>query len=313
MALWIGRGVGVLWTLKLKYGRRRDFAARLSQAVPSVTAILCVVWMIGVLGEGIALLYNDPAYQRADYRAIARAIEQTATADDAVILDAPNQEEVFRYYYTGDAPIFPLPAGLGGDDDATYQAVIQIIEQHRRAYAVFWGETERDPQRVVESTLDAGAFELGDQWYGDVRLARYVMPVDLTIDRESGARFGEHITLQRYALNSETIGRGDALQIRLEWQTDALLDKRYKVFVQLLDANGVLVAQRDSEPGGGLALTTTWMPDTTVVDRHALLIDLPPGEYRLIVGLYDLDDPPARLPVDEGGDAFTLTMITVTG
>jgi hypothetical protein len=72
------------------------------------------------------------------------------------------------------------------------------------------------------------------------------------------------------------------------------------------------VAQRDSEPGGGLALTTTWQPETTVVDRHALLIDQPPGEYTLIVGLYDLDDPSARLSV-EGGDAFTLTTITVVG
>lgn len=318
MALWIGRGVGVLWTLKLKYGRRRDYAARLTQAVPPITALLCIVWFVVVLGEGIAPLYGDPAYQRADYRSIARTIEASATADDAVILDAPNQEEVFRYYYTGAAPIYPLPAGLGGDDEATRASVEQIIAEHRRAYVVFWGETERDPQRVVESTLDAGAYELGDQWYGDVRLAQYALSFDPehpTVGIDSNTRFGDHIRLLGYHWNASygLIGTGDVLKISLDWRTDAPLDKRYKVFVQLLDADGMLVAQRDSEPGGGLALTTTWTPEKTVVDRHALLLDVPPGEYSLIAGLYDMDDPTARLPVDTGGDAFTLTTITVVG
>jgi hypothetical protein len=83
------------------------------------------------------------------------------------------------------------------------------------------------------------------------------------------------------------------------------------VFLQLLDANGVLAAQRDSEPGGGLALTTTWTPETVVRDPHALLMAVPPGEYTLIVGLYELDAPSLRLPVN-GGDYLVLATITVT-
>ncbi len=81
--------------------------------------------------------------------------------------------------------------------------------------------------------------------------------------------------------------------------------------MQLLDANGVLVAQRDSEPQGGLAPTTTWQPGDAISDRHALLIDLPPGSYTLIAGLYDLDNPSARLPVNDGGDYLQLATITV--
>ncbi|MFN8451642.1 MAG: hypothetical protein U0521_24395 [Anaerolineae bacterium] len=43
MALWIGRGVWVLWHLRLKYGRRRDFAAWLAQSTPRWAALLSVV------------------------------------------------------------------------------------------------------------------------------------------------------------------------------------------------------------------------------------------------------------------------------
>ena len=312
MALLIGRGIWVLWTLKPRYGRGRDFATRLAIVVPPLTAVLSIVYLALGAWDGVPPLYNDPAYQRADYRAIARTIESGLREGDAVILDAPNQEEVFRYYYVGAAPIYPLPQGLGGDDAATHAEVEAIIASHMRAFVVFWGETERDPQHVVETTLDQQAFEVGETWYGDVRLARFVMPLEPQITREADAQFGDSITLESYALSAETVTSGDALQVRLDWHANAPLTIRYKVFLQLLDANRTLAAQRDSEPGGGLSLTTTWTPGETIRDQHALLIDLPPGEYMLIAGLYDLDNPGARLPVGDS-DYLTLGTIIVQG
>jgi len=124
----------------------------------------------------------------------------------------------------------------------------------------------------------------------------------MQIERASGARFGDAIALVSYALSTEALSPGDMLQVRLVWRAELPLAQRYKVFLQLLDAAGGLAAQRDSEPGGGLALTTTWTPGETTTDNHALLIPetLMPGEYRLIVGLYQLDPPNARLPVGDG-------------
>ena len=62
------------------------------------------------------------------------------------------------------------------------------------------------------------------------------------------------------------------------------------------------MAQRDSEPGGGLSATDAWMPGDLQRDNHALLIPhgVPAGDYRLIAGLYDQGDPAARLPVNDG-------------
>lgn len=165
---------------------------------------------------------------------------------------------------------------------------------------------------MIEQTLAAGAYEAASRWYGDVRLARYVAPADLSVTAESGARFGDQITLVSYALSGVTVAPGEMLQLRLDWRTDSPLAARYKVTVQLLDAGGALVAQRDSEPGGGLALTTIWPPGDIVSDGHALLVpdSLAPARYALIVGLYDMDNPQERLPVG-GADHLRLADITV--
>ena len=105
--------------------------------------------------------------------------------------------------------------------------------------------------------------------------------------------------MEHAAISAKTFHPGDVVQIRLEWRTDTPLNKRYKVFVQLLNAGGVLVAQRDSEPAGGSQPTTSWQPDSIVNDQHGLTLptDLSPGNYQIIVGLYDPDNPEQRLPV----------------
>jgi hypothetical protein len=146
-----------------------------------------------------------------------------------------------------------------------------------------------------------------------VRLAQYAVlgdaptAPDVTVD----ARFGESITLTGYALSAAEVRPGDVLGVTLFWTTDAVLSARYKVTVQLLAPDGRLVTQHDAEPGGDRALTTTWTPDEIVSDTHGLVIppDLPPGDYTLIIGLYDLNAPQDRLPVtvdgEPVGDVFT--------
>jgi 4-amino-4-deoxy-L-arabinose transferase-like glycosyltransferase len=312
VALWLAGGIHVL---TMDMGRLNGGKAASAQAILAArfAGIAAAIWMILMLWGLLPPLYSDPAYQRADYRAIAARIAALAGEDDAIILDAPNQAEVFGYYNLTDLPVYPLPPGLGGNDDETRRAVEAVLRDHPQIFVVFWGETERDPQRIVETTLDAGAFEAENTWYSDVRLARYLTPQPLTITLETAARFDESITLAEAQLSNDTFRAGDVIQIRLIWRADQRLTTRYKVFIQLLNGDGGLVAQRDSEPGGGLALTTTWTPGEMVIDNHALVLpdDLPPGEYTLIAGLYDLNDASARLLLEGGGDALTLHTITV--
>jgi hypothetical protein len=130
------------------------------------------------------------------------------------------------------------------------------------------------------------------------------------------AQFGA-IALLGYTLQSAALSPGDILQLTLFWQTDATLAERYKVFVHLYAAlDQPPVAQQDGEPGGGLVLTTTWEPGQTYSDNHGVLIprNLPPGEYRLMVGLYNLLDG-SRLPITlagaEVGDRLDLGTVVV--
>jgi mannosyltransferase len=316
LALWVARGVWVLWEGKITNIRaKRALPLHQRLMIMRLAGGLGLLWLAVNLLAGLNPLYNDAAFQRDNYRAIVAAITTDTREGDAIILDAPNQREVFDYYYHGEADVYELPQGLGGDDDATYAAVTDIIANHDRVFAVFWGETERDPQRIVESTLSAQTFKASDEWYGDVRFVRYVMAADeYPIDATADIQFGEHITLESYALNADTFVAGDVVQVQLRWSTDAPLDARYVVTVQLLNPEGVLVAQHDGEPGGGLALTTTWTAGETVIDNHALVLpnDLALAHYTFIIGLYDANNPAARLLVGDS-DSAELHSIDVGG
>jgi hypothetical protein len=219
---------------------------------------------------------------------------------------------VFTYYYPDGPGVAPLP------NDDTLGTLDNLLRDYRRIYALFWGELEQDPERLVETTLDARAFEASSAWYGSVRLVIYAVPGEVAseIEVESNARFGEHITLLGYAISTRTLAPGEALGVTLFWQTDAPLTDRYKVFVHLYTPDGALIAQHDSEPGSDLAPTDTWRPGEEVIDNHGVLLPLEaaPGTYRLAVGLYDLTTG-TRLPVvlngEPLGDSLTISEITV--
>ena len=308
VALIIGRGLWLLWQL----GSPNLFI--LVEALPRIVAGIGLFALFTVASDALPALYDNLRFARPDYRAMAQTISADPREGDAILLDAPNQEEVFRYYYHSTAPIYPIPRGLGGDDAATINEVMDVLSQHRRLFVLYWGEAERDPNRVVEKTLTDKTFEVSSRWYGDVRFVQYVTPpTTLTALDLPPTQFGDAITLEKAEISATTLRAGDALALSLTWRTDRVLDKRYKVFIHVLDADGVIVAQRDSEPGNYLAITTTWQPDVPVVDAHGLLIPpaLPAGTYRIVIGIYDSNDPQQRLPVAQG-DTLPLTTLTVT-
>ncbi|MBX3080345.1 MAG: glycosyltransferase family 39 protein [Anaerolineae bacterium] len=308
VALIIGRGLWLLWQL----GSPNLFI--LTEALPRIVAGIGLLGLFSVTTEALPALYNDPRYARPDYRTMAQFISSAPQADDVILLDAPNQEEVFRYYYHGSAPIYPIPRGLGGDDAATIKEVTDVITQHRRLFVLYWGESERDPNRVVEKTLTEQTYEIASPRFGDVRFVQYatpptsLMPLDLP-----PTHFGEAITLEKAEISATSLHPGDVLALSLTWQTDRPLDKRYKVFIHVLDSNGGILTQRDSEPGNYLAITTTWQPDMPVIDTHGLVIPLTAsaGTYRVIIGLYDSGDPLQRLPIGQS-DTLVLTTISVS-
>lgn len=101
---------------------------------------------------------------------------------------------------------------------------------------------------------------------------------------------------------------GAPLELTLAWETAVAQPELLTAFAHLLGPDDQVLAQSDQWPGG--LPSVTWAPGQVIVDGHtiALPADLPPGDYRLAVGLY-LADSGARLPVQEtavGEDRFIL-------
>ena len=304
LALWLGRGVWMAWRLQ-----RRDWALRWRHPAKLIIVLGAAFSLLPFFGN-LGLLYDHPDFQRDDVRGLAARIESDLREGDALLVSAAGFSEVLHYYYNGEAPVFGLPTSRDGS--ATRAQVLELISAHDRLHVIFYGAEEQDPERVVETTLNSEAFEISDSWVDDMRYVRYISEGPAAPLVAAGASFGESVSLDAYAVGAREVTAGDALPAQLVWSTDAALDRRYKVFLQLLDLDGRLVAQRDSEPVGGSAKTTAWPVGESVVDNHALLIpaDLPAGEYTLIVGLYDINDLAARLAV-EGKSYLDLGTVAV--
>lgn len=122
----------------------------------------------------------------------------------------------------------------------------------------------------------------------------------------AAANFDNQITLLGHNLFFEPLTGGGRLRAVLYWQAQADLPNSYTVFVHLLSSNGAVAAQHDGIPANGTIPTTDWSIGEVVEDRHQLeFTNLPPGEYQLVVGLYNAQTG-ERLPLVDGSAAVLL-------
>lgn len=95
------------------------------------------------------------------------------------------------------------------------------------------------------------------------------------------------------------------LRLTLIWRADATPTTAYTVFVQMLGAEGQIIAQSDQQPAANTRPTTGWLPGEYITDAH--LLDAPARTGRLIVGLYDAAAPGfPRVMTEDGRDYVEL-------
>ena len=282
---------------------------RLPRPLPSLALLSFYVFTFYALAPSLRNLYFNPAYARDDYRGIAADIAALGRPGDGVILNAPNQWEVFTYYYQGDLPLYPAP--YHPTPEQVVDWLSPILSSHRRLFVLYWGDWEVDPDRRMENLLADGAYLAWGRWYGRVRVTLYglgLLPEEPQVAVR--ARFGQEVLLRGYAVGEGPFVPGDVVPVTLFWEADAP-PGRYKVFLHLMDSAGNLVAQNDAEPRGNLSPTFIWSVGERVTDRHGVYLPphLPPGTYRLRVGMYRMDTG-ERLPLlldgVEAGDALEL-------
>lgn len=287
--------------------------ARLGQrSLPGQTYLPYLVALLIPIPSYLSLnaYYTEPAFQRDNYRGIAAFISAVAAKDDAVIIHAPGQQEVFSYYYhpqREQPDIHPLPRQRPLDPTDTIAELEALTAQAERIYGIFWATEEADPTGLIEGWLNQRAYKANDTWFGNVRLVSYAASSETMDMREVDFRLEEGIRLKGYGISHGKIAPGEILQTSLIWETDSPLTKEYTVFVQLLDEANHVVGQRDAQP---LIPTTAWRPGQTITDNHGIYLEpgTPPTPLRLIVGLYD-PATGARLPIEGGGDFIQLSSV----
>jgi hypothetical protein len=193
----------------------------------------------------------------------------------------------------------------------------EALSANRRLWLVTAGIQPADPINGVEEWLAQHAFKASDAWYEDFRLCLYGSPEEPSEPIPLDIQLGSDISLRGYQIVSQSVSPGQILSLSLDWQALVQPDRNYKVFVQLLNPEGQLVTQRDSQPLDGFRPTSTWRPGQEITDHYGLLLPdtLPPGAYQLVVGMYD-GETGQRLQVSDGGipagaDVILLTEIPV--
>lgn len=107
------------------------------------------------------------------------------------------------------------------------------------------------------------------------------------------AAFGDALHLRGFEQQGQPTP-GATLLFRLQWEVNASLPADYNLFVHLVNSEGTRVAQLDPAYP-----TTQWEPGRFQTTEIPLTLppDLPPGEYKLLIGLYDPAAAGARLPL----------------
>ena len=106
------------------------------------------------------------------------------------------------------------------------------------------------------------------------------------------------VTLIGYKVDEAELGPGDEIRLTLYWRAEGEMDTDYTVFTHLIDEEGNVWGQMDSQPLQGDYPTSFWDIGEVIEDEYILAIneDAPAGLYRLEVGMYELATE-QRLPV----------------
>ena len=116
---------------------------------------------------------------------------------------------------------------------------------------------------------------------GEVEISGVPLP-------QEAANFDDKIALLDIRIPDEPLQPGGILPVRLRWQGLAKMREDYTVFLQVLNDQDQIVGQVDAWPLQGTYPTSQWQPGAIVDDPYEIQLsgEIPPGNYRLQVGLY---------------------------
>jgi 4-amino-4-deoxy-L-arabinose transferase-like glycosyltransferase len=314
---------GVGWIAVARWLRARWRSASLHRAWALVPCLAIVIQMGSALqASPYYLTYYNPLMggsKRATKAMMigwgegleqaARYLNEQPDADRLHVLSW-YEPGCFSFFFRGSSAAIPnedlsdadLQQALNADYVVLYYAQ-QVQRQVTKELIALL-----DPYPVAHSVwIDGIEYVRVYRTGGDVRMDPAYRQVDRVLEDE--------IRLEGYSVYPKTPVAGQGLVVSLAWEVLRAPGERLKVFAQLLDSNGRLVAQHDGEPVGWQSLTDAWQAGDRYTDRHGVLLpaEIPSGDYSLQVGMYRYSGE--RLPATAGDgtveDAIRLGTISI--
>jgi 4-amino-4-deoxy-L-arabinose transferase-like glycosyltransferase len=285
----------------------------------SIGLVIALALPLASIGS-LLQLYSDPALARPDVRSVARYIESAELPSDAILLIGGHQAPAFNHYYRGQAAVIPLPPDLlpAAQSPLDARALSQlrsIVRQHPRVWLVLWQNRISDPTNIVEDTLVAAGkrINVGANFHNmgvllfDVSAAQIVDAPQVPVD----AAFSEPVRAIGYNVDSRRIPIDTPLRFGLYLEATGPITGNFQIFTHLVAADGTLIAQADHIAGADSYPTSLWQPGNLLYNRFDIQppSGTPPGEYRVIVGLYD---ERGRLKLNDGRDRLELFDVMIT-
>lgn len=118
--------------------------------------------------------------------------------------------------------------------------------------------------------------------------------------------FGDIAVLLGYDLLGDLLPDSAHVRVTLYWKALRATHQPYKVNVRLVDANGLILAEQESQPSGGSVPTTEWQAGEIVADLHE--IDVASREtvsVNLEVRLLDADRN--SIPTQDGAETIVIS------
>lgn len=247
---------------------------------------------------GYGVFYYDVFWNfpTSDWREEARRMAQDARPDDLFVIRA---EPYSLGYYLGKylgAPVSFTPFAE-------------------------WMANPVTPDRIWLIDGDwAVRFEAIDALDSDVVMTRRVVVIPIVAEfyqrppERVLTTFGGMFALASRQTDGLQAAPGQPLTLELWWRLVRPADFDYSTAVFLMAVDGRVISQQDGTFDKGRVNPTAMPAETWVFDERALDVpaDLPPGEYQIMVAVYDWRDN-TRLAPDGGRDdrLYPLTTITV--
>jgi len=134
----------------------------------------------------------------------------------------------------------------------------------------------------------------------------YLSPrfTDLEVKKPAQGILGDKVVLLDYKLEGP-LRHGATIRLTLYWQALKEMEKDYTVFVHVVDGEGTVWGQWDSQPVSGERPTSGWERGEVIGDTYKVSIDVegPREGYKIKVGVY-LVETGERLPTE--GNTFIL-------